>query len=651
MKRNWGIALLLGAGLAFAGSSQAKTGHHVVKCRAGYARRLVSVPERKQGRIVRRHGKIVHTRVWACVKIAIHKPTKTTGAGTDSPPTSPDPSTATGTVPQYLSPPPQRSTTPTTTPPPPTNPPPSSPPPNPPVNIQPPAIIGAAAQDATLTALTGTWTNSPTSYGYQWQDCPSTGPCNNIIGATDSQYTVQSSDVGQTVDVIVTATNAGGSTLATSNVTAAVAQNAKSYTAAAVGDIACPAGDTTNSCQQLATETLAKAQNPDAVFVLGDNQYNAGLFSEYTSPGAYNDTWGVFGCALCINPNPIVHPVPGNHEYAASSTAAGYFQYFGALAGPSPTPSNPEGYYSFNVGTWHIVALNSNCSDSGGCVDGVDGNTTLAQTQWLQSDLAANPSSCVLAMWHHPRFSWGFASDSTGVGPLWNVLYNAHADIILNAHDHVYERFTQQDPSGNPTPQGIREFVVGTGGESLFTLNKAANLEASDNKDFGVLVLTLHPSSYDWKFVATSGQVIDSGTGVPCHGPGPSGTASVLAARDIRAARTQGPGGPPFVFDVHPLHSSLTAAAQRGLPVAVYSSRAVDVAVTVLVRRAGQVRRITTSYETESEITKPYSLIYLHLPRGQLKRLRQANLVLRFAALDSAGHHRVVTKTVRLSQS
>ncbi len=506
-----------------------------------------------------------------------------------------------------------------------------------------------------MTALTGSWSNSPTRYGYQWQDCtsPSPGVCSNIDGATDPQYTVQSSDVGNTLDVIVTASNAGGSTSAASNVSAAVSNTAPSYTVVAVGDIACAPGSTASptTCQQAATEALAKAQNPDAVLVLGDNQYNAGLFSEYTAAGTYNDTWGAaFGCALLCHVNPIVHPVPGNHEYHTSPTAAGYFQYFGqAIADPNNTPN---GYYSFNLGTWHIDALNSDCSDSGGCVDGVAGNTTLAQTQWLQSDLAANPSSCVLAMWHHPRFSWGFQSDSTGVGPLWDVLYNAHADLILNGHDHVYERFAQQDPLGNPTPNGIREFVVGTGGENLMTLSKGQkNLEFGDDQDFGVLVLTLHPSSYDYKFIATSGQVIDSGTSVPCHGPGPSGTASVANAREMRAGFTQGPSGRSLAFDAHPLHSSLTAAEQRGLPVAVYTTRSVNAAITVSADRAGRLHRIASFWETESEIVNPYSLIYLRLPRRQLGHLRRVKLVLRFAVVDAAHHRLVMTRTMRLNQS
>ena len=138
--------------------------------------------------------------------------------------------------------------------------------------------------------------------------------------------------------------------------------------------------------------------------LLGDNQYNSGLLSEYTGAGAYGATWGIF--------NPIVFPDPGNHEYSASPVAAGYFSYFGsALHGSSASAP----YYSFSLGNWHIVSLDSSCSDSG-CSDVVRGETSSAQTSWLQADLAAHPAPCTLAYWHHPRFSGSWTNDSPGTG-------------------------------------------------------------------------------------------------------------------------------------------------------------------------------------------------------------------------------------------
>jgi acid phosphatase type 7 len=402
-------------------------------------------------------------------------------------------------------------------------------------------------------------------------------------------------------------------------------------TVVAVGDIACPAGDTTNPCEQQQTATLAANQDPADVLVLGDNQYNHGAFSEYEGVGAYNATWGVF--------NPVVHPVPGNHEYDTSD-ASGYFQYFGAAANP------PAGYYSFNIGTWHVIALNSDCSDSG-CADSLAGTTSSSQVSWLQSDLAAHPAACTLAFWHHPLLSSGFMSDSPGVGPLWTALYGAHADVVLNGHDHLYERYAQQDPSGAAAADGIREFVVGTGGESLDAISTPEpNLQAYDASDFGVLVLTLHADSYDWAFKNTSGAVIDSGS-TPCHGSG-TGAVSRAAAGDVGASRPPFAAGPKLLFEARPLRASLTAVAHRGLPVAVHCSRGCDVSVTAALRRGNRLQRIAVFHETESEIPKPYSQILLRLPARRIRGLRRATLVLRFVAIDAAEHHRVVTKTVVL---
>jgi acid phosphatase type 7 len=270
---------------------------------------------------------------------------------------------------------------------------------------------------------------------------------------------------------------------------------------AAVGDIACAPGDTTDDCQQLATANLVSAQKPSAVAVLGDNQYQSGLLSEYDGAGAYNDTWGQF--------NSIVHPTPGNAEYAATTTASGYFTYFGSSAG--------NGNYSYDVGAWHIISLNSNCSDTG-CQASEAGTTSSSTVSWLEGDLAAHQNQCILAYWHHPRFSSGFVGSSPGVAPFWNALYAARADVVLNGHDHLYERFAQQDPAQTATGDGIREFVVGTGGQehdpSMGSLEP--NMQVADIHDYGVLFLTLHPSSYDWAFRATNGAVLDSGS-TPCH--------------------------------------------------------------------------------------------------------------------------------------
>jgi calcineurin-like phosphoesterase family protein len=601
------VAVLLGAPLVLASPGHTKSKPHPAKCRAGYVHRTVRVPKRKHGHIVRVHGKIVYVRVKQCVKVRRPGPTSK-----PTPPTTPVP-------PSQLAPPPPFG--------------PITPPAGAPANTASPTISGAPRQGSTLTASDGTWTNNPTSRGYQWQRCDSSGgACRNVSGAAGSTYSPGGTDVNSTLRVSVTARNAAGSAAALSAPTGVIGLS-NDPVLATVGDIACPAGDTGNSCQQQQTATLTASQKPDGVVVLGDNQYNSGLFSEYQSAGAYNATWGGF--------NPIVHPVPGNHEYTASSSAAGYFQYFGAAA-------HPPGYYSFSLGTWHIVALNSDCSDAG-CADALAGATSSTQTSWLQSDLAANQSECVLAYWHHPRFSSGFVGDSPAVGPLWSALYGRHADLVLGGHDHLYERYAQQDPSGAPTANGIREFVVGTGGENLMPItNTEPSLQVSDTRNFGVLVLTLHASSYDWAFKDTNGTVIDSGT-TACHGPaGTSGSAG--AARDLRERRVAHLSEAQLLFGARPLHASLPAVAHRGLPVAIHCSRACDLTVTAWLRHGSHLERLGSFHETEAQVFKPYSQIFLRLPARPLQGLREARLLLRFTAVDAAGHHRLVTRIASLKQ-
>jgi hypothetical protein len=619
MRRLGAIALVLWAGLAFAIGAQAKPKHQPLKCKAGYMRRTMWTPKRVHGRIVRRHGRIVYIKVQRCAKTPKPKPSSPGSplGGTLTTPTTSQPP-VTPTVPSPL---------PSPTP---------SPPP-PPVNTGAPAITGSATEGGTLSASTGNWTNAPTGYAYQWQRCTAAGAsCTGVGGETGSTYLAGSADVGSTVRVLVSAANAGGSSSATSSAVGPVVSPTGDPVVVAVGDIACPPGSSPSGghCQQSATEALAQSQHPNAVLVLGDNQYDSGAFSEYQ--GSYNNSWGAL--------NPIVHPVPGNHEYSTSG-AAGYFQYFGqAIANPQNTPG---GYYSFNLGSWHIVALNSNCSDQHACSDALAGGTTSAQTAWLQSDLAANRSECVLAMWHHPLFSSGWTLGTPGVAPLWNALYNADADVVLNGHDHLYERYAQEDPSGNALAAGIREFVVGTGGESLNGLSATPpTLQSDDAHDFGVLVLTLHSSSYTWKFVNTNGTIIDSGTAA-CHGPG-AATAAVGGTRDAAPSGVARLTERPLVFDATPLRRSLASVKRAGLPVAVLASRAVDVVVTAWLRRGHRLTRLASFYETESQITKPHSVIRLRLPTRGLKGMRAGALLLRFAAEDGAGHRRTVTRTTRL---
>lgn len=235
-----------------------------------------------------------------------------------------------------------------------------------------------------------------------------------------------------------------------------------------------------------------------AVFTLGDNAYPTGTPVEFAA--CYDPTWG--------RHKSRTRPAPGNHDYYTRG-AFGYFDYFGDAAGDPD-----KGYYSYDLGRWHIIVLNSNCSKTGGCDPGSP------QEQWLRADLAANPARCTLAYWHHPRFSSGRHGGDATIVAFWQALYEHNADIVLAGHNHVYERFAPQTPDGKPDPtHGIRQFVVGTGGDHLHKLAgpAIANSEVRNDETHGVLKLTLYPTSYKWQFIPIAGgKFTDAGTG-RCH--------------------------------------------------------------------------------------------------------------------------------------
>jgi len=251
----------------------------------------------------------------------------------------------------------------------------------------------------------------------------------------------------------------------------------------AAGDIASCVGQGDEQ-----TAAVLDATPHDVVLTLGDNAYDAGTPSEFSS--CYAPSWG--------RRLSVTRPSPGNHDYATSG-ARGYFGYFGAAAGPSTA-----GYYSFDVGAWHLVALNSE----------IDAGSSSPQMAWLRADLAATSKRCVVAYWHKPRFTAGRYHDFTQYTALWQALHAAGAEIVLNGHDHNYQRFVSMTPAGVADPAGIRQFVVGTGGVGHYALRPDSRREAGVSGVFGVLRLALSESSYEWRFLPVAGgSYADAGSG------------------------------------------------------------------------------------------------------------------------------------------
>ncbi len=229
------------------------------------------------------------------------------------------------------------------------------------------------------------------------------------------------------------------------------------------------------------------------VFTTGDNAYPNGSAEEFAN--CYDTSWG--------RHKDRTYPSPGNHDYHTPD-AAGYFEYFGSRAGEPG-----KGYYSYDLGTWHIIALNSNIPVEAGS----------PQDQWLREDLASHPTVCTLAYWHYPRFSSGTVHGSDeSMQPLWEALYEYGADVVLVGHEHNYERFAPQDPQGNADPErGIRQFVIGSGGRSHYTFGPPiANSEVRNSDTTGLLKLTLHATSYSWEFIPEPGKTFTDFGDAPC---------------------------------------------------------------------------------------------------------------------------------------
>jgi hypothetical protein len=301
---------------------------------------------------------------------------------------------------------------------------------------------------------------------------------------------------------------------------------------AAAGDIACDPDDpgyndgngTSDRCQQRATSDLLVGGSLAAVLPLGDLQYDAA--SAENLAAVYDPTWG--------RVKSITRPIMGNHEGEGLS----YFNYFnGKGAADGPAGPRGKGYYSFDLGGWHLVALNSNCSRVA-CSAGSE------QERWLRADLAAHPADCTLAYWHDPRYSSGHGGSTESMQALWEALQDAHAELLLSASSHNYERFAPLDRGGDiDRANGIRQFVVGTGG-AFFTGGISSRIKGSEiaqNDTFGVLMVTLHPSSYAWEFVPIAGRSFRDSGSQPCHtprrAPEPDSAAPVISELEVSPSR------------------------------------------------------------------------------------------------------------------
>jgi calcineurin-like phosphoesterase family protein len=252
------------------------------------------------------------------------------------------------------------------------------------------------------------------------------------------------------------------------------------------------AGDIGN-CATTGAEATARLLDhiSGTVFAAGDNAYMRGTRDEYQN--CYEPTWG--------RHRSRTRPVPGNHEYM-SAGAAPYYEYFGGNAGPIG-----DGYYSYAVGAWRVIALNSEIPSGPGS----------PQSQWLRGELSSGPA-CTAVIWHRPLFSSGLAGNNPDVRDLWRTLYELGADLVINGHDHTYERFAPQDPDGRlDQVRGIREFVVGTGGAPLFEFPSVQPNSEARAAVWGVAVFTLFAGGYQWEFVPVEGESFrDSGSGA-CH--------------------------------------------------------------------------------------------------------------------------------------
>ncbi|TCO53118.1 discoidin domain-containing protein [Actinocrispum wychmicini] len=366
-------------------------------------------------------------------------------------------------------------------------------------DTQPPTTpTGLTTGAITTNSVALTWSPSTDNVGVTGYDVLRDGQQVATSATTSYNDTGLASD--KSYAYTVRARDGAGNT---SSLSSAVTARTKpggtgAFVLAAAGDIAdrCTASDP--NCVHPKTAKLVEAMHPTAVITMGDNQYDDAHLSDFQN--YYDKTWGKF--------KSITHPAPGNHETYDDTPYQGYHDYFGAIATPQG-----KNYYSWEQGNWHFIVLDSN--------DFVhDDLTALAdppQVAWLKQDLAKNTKGCVAAYYHHPRFSSGDHGDNPDAVALWQVLVDNKADLVLNGHDHDYERFVPQNVDGKADPNGPVAIVGGTGGAPLYDIHAAHPTTAKLLRTFGVLKLSMTDTTFSSQLIGLDGSVLDSSPTYTCH--------------------------------------------------------------------------------------------------------------------------------------
>lgn len=373
------------------------------------------------------------------------------------------------------------------------------------------------------------------------------------------------------------------------------------------------------TCRQ--TADLIRNINPVAVFTAGDNAYSSGTLAQYN--GNYNTYWGPF--------KSYTKPTPGNHEYNTSG-ASGYFDYFnGSGVTSGIAGERGKGYYSWDVGDWHFIALNSNISMSAGS----------AQETWLRSNLAANTKPCTAAVWHHPLISRGNYSGVSSVKPLWNALYDYKADLVLVGHDHNYQRYAKANPNLVAAADGIRQILVGTGGRAFYSLSGSHTLlERANANTYGVLKLTLNSTGYKADFVPVAGSTFTDTVSATCNkatntnpdfsvaatpasqsvvrGSGATSTVSLTSTGSFAGAVTLSlaglPSGVTYALGTNPVNLAANATASSTLSLNASATASTGTYTVTVNAVSGSTTRSATFSLSVSAGTGPSTQIYSNGP-------------------------------------